>query len=916
MANVANLRINAIVNDQATPALRRINGALNGLNSGMSGASGGALGAARALTGVGSGASMAAVGIGVAVAATAALVAGTAAVIKSSIDAAAKTESYRNTLLRLTGDAAKADEVLRKLQDFADWSPFDDEAVMQSAQRLLGAGVAADDLTKVMTALSDVSGDSAETFQRASVAFSQMALKGKVSQEELNQFAEAGIPAQKLLADAMGVTSGALGDMIQKGLVPANKALPLLIDAIGNKFGGATERASQSTKGLRSTLSAGLERSFANLGKAIEPLTKDVLTGLIELVKDVQAGIVAFTSTEDFTDFLNATRDAGRELIAALRPMLTLFGEMFRAALPYLTIAMKAFAVVLRMMADTLNVVNRALKPVWDLIRAVGVQVKTVLGYIAAFVTAFSRIGKSSEDGTDGLSGFLAAINPFGPNLDGATRAAIALGDALAALVIYKTITFTVSLISGAAQLALTALTASLAAIQSTYTAVVVAVTAAANAAIAFTQAALNAIRGVYPAIIAVTVTIGAGLALVAGAYVIEGLVTNYQATVHVDADTKQANDALSDLEDHLHRATDPTWTAIVTASVGQAILDVASFITALATIPTQIGVGINIATTGIADAIAGIIDALAQIPRVITTVHRVIQQEAAVSDSTGPNATGLSVPPGTANAGSSATNDAMVRAALGLSAVGAAALAGMAMIGAGAGLGGGCFVAGTLVHRGDGSTCAIEEIAVGDEVLTLTLAGPVVTRVVEVLVHDDVATWDVRLNGETITTTANHLWLVDDGWREASNLQAGMSIVTVDERLIAVEQVQATGNHARVHNLHVDHEGHNYAVGVGGYVVHNFKSAADLTDIGRGASGAIVTQPTMALIGEAGPEALVPLDSMPGASPVGGLGGVNVDTVIINVSGYADGAGAGRAAADAFRRQLGLQRRLPFGTA
>ena len=43
---------------------------------------------------------------------------------------------------------------------------------------------------------------------------------------------------------------------------------------------------------------------------------------------------------------------------------------------------------------------------------------------------------------------------------------------------------------------------------------------------------------------------------------------------------------------------------------------------------------------------------------------------------------------------------------------------------------------------------------------------------------------------------------------------------------------------------------------------------------------------------------------------------GVNVDTVIINVSGYADGAGAGRAAADAFRRQLGLQRRLPFGTA
>lgn len=41
-----------------------------------------------------------------------------------------------------------------------------------------------------------------------------------------------------------------------------------------------------------------------------------------------------------------------------------------------------------------------------------------------------------------------------------------------------------------------------------------------------------------------------------------------------------------------------------------------------------------------------------------------------------------------------------------------------------------------------------------------------------------------------------------------------------------------------------------------------------------RGATGGIVTRPTMALIGEAGPEAVVPLNSAPGASPLGALGG------------------------------------------
>lgn len=52
------------------------------------------------------------------------------------------------------------------------------------------------------------------------------------------------------------------------------------------------------------------------------------------------------------------------------------------------------------------------------------------------------------------------------------------------------------------------------------------------------------------------------------------------------------------------------------------------------------------------------------------------------------------------------------------------------------------------------------------------------------------------------------------------------------------------------------------------------------------GAEGAIVTRPTGALIGEAGPEAVIPLDRMPGASPLpGGIGG---GSYTINV--YANG--------------------------
>ena len=45
-----------------------------------------------------------------------------------------------------------------------------------------------------------------------------------------------------------------------------------------------------------------------------------------------------------------------------------------------------------------------------------------------------------------------------------------------------------------------------------------------------------------------------------------------------------------------------------------------------------------------------------------------------------------------------------------------------------------------------------------------------------------------------------------------------------------------------------------------------------------RGATGGIVTRPTLAVIGEAGPEAVIPLNRTPGSSPLGGMGGITIN--------------------------------------
>ena len=58
--------------------------------------------------------------------------------------------------------------------------------------------------------------------------------------------------------------------------------------------------------------------------------------------------------------------------------------------------------------------------------------------------------------------------------------------------------------------------------------------------------------------------------------------------------------------------------------------------------------------------------------------------------------------------------------------------------------------------------------------------------------------------------------------------------------------------------------------------VIDSFEQEMETGLTRAGASGAIVNRPTVALIGEAGPEALVPLENAPGASPLNGVGGDN----------------------------------------
>ncbi|WP_375504875.1 colicin D domain-containing protein, partial [uncultured Jatrophihabitans sp.] len=163
--------------------------------------------------------------------------------------------------------------------------------------------------------------------------------------------------------------------------------------------------------------------------------------------------------------------------------------------------------------------------------------------------------------------------------------------------------------------------------------------------------------------------------------------------------------------------------------------------------------------------------------------------------------------------------------------ATGGGALVGGATGGAAGGVltkvsGSACFVAGTQVLLGDGTSKAIEEIVVGDEVLAADpeTGETFAKRVLDTYVHEDVETYVVETSTGSVTSTAEHpFWVDGRGWTPVRELQPGDKLVDAEDVRIELVSVTPTGGTATVYNLNVEHL-HNYHVSTGQHwvLVHN----------------------------------------------------------------------------------------------
>ena len=96
-------------------------------------------------------------------------------------------------------------------------------------------------------------GGGAEQLDGLTLALGQAWTKGKLQGEEAMQMLERGVPVWDLLAEAMGKSAAEVQKLSEQGRL-GREEITLLMEALGGRYDGASERASQTWDGIISNL--------------------------------------------------------------------------------------------------------------------------------------------------------------------------------------------------------------------------------------------------------------------------------------------------------------------------------------------------------------------------------------------------------------------------------------------------------------------------------------------------------------------------------------------------------------------------------------------------------------------------------------------------------------------------------------
>ncbi|MFP7479458.1 tape measure protein [Terribacillus saccharophilus] len=312
-------------------------------------------------------------------AASAAFTAAVGATIGIGANYLADMEKAEIGLGVFTDSAEETKSIMSDLQSFATKTPFDFPSMLDGTRRLAAMGMEADEATGFVKSVADAvaaTGGGTAELDGVVTALGQIQAKGKISAEEMNQLAERGIPAWKLLGDQMDKTPGQLMKMAEEGKLLADDALPALQKGFDETFGGQAAAQADTFSGRLQNL----KENFQIFASAIAtPIFQPLSDAFAAMSQKMQTLGEWFSSLPSGIQTLISVT-----LIAA--PLIGLLGSGFLILLSFLPGIVAGFGAFAAILGTTSAALMAGLL-------TIGLWVAAIAGIGIALVVAYNKVG-------------------------------------------------------------------------------------------------------------------------------------------------------------------------------------------------------------------------------------------------------------------------------------------------------------------------------------------------------------------------------------------------------------------------------------------------------------------------------------------------------------------------------------------
>lgn len=225
--------------------------------------------------------------------------------IMNPINVADAYSSAKISFSTLLGES-QGQQMMDDLDQFAKATPFNTTNVISNAQKMLAMGWDAENIIDDMEIIGNAAAATGKLdtgLESIVRALSQIKTKGKLSTEELNQLAEAGIAAKAMLAENLGYGTGdsgiaAMTEDLENGAIASDVAIQALLAGMQKYDGMMDSMANETVEGLWSQMQDAFNINIVRKwGQGLQDGAKRGFGSIVSLLDEAEAALAEFGDT-------------------------------------------------------------------------------------------------------------------------------------------------------------------------------------------------------------------------------------------------------------------------------------------------------------------------------------------------------------------------------------------------------------------------------------------------------------------------------------------------------------------------------------------------------------------------------------------------------------------------------------------